>query len=432
MERHRLADEARIGMARILYLSPGFPPNSHLFCVAAHSRGASVVAVGDVPESDLAPEASQAFERYVFEPRMGEYDVLLGIVKSMIAEHGPIDFVESNGEHWLEVEGRLRDDLGIEGLTARDVRRLRSKLAMAEVFEKAGVPSVPGIRCASSAAVRGFAAKHGLPLVFKPDSGSGATSTFRVSTEAELEAALLLSLDGHVVQPFIEGDIVTFDGLVDRAGRVVFCTSHAYDRGIMEVRAGVLDGFYYSLRSIPTALEQVGRQALAAFELRRRFFHLEFFARPDGSYVALEMNVRPPGGFTTDMMNLACDFDVYALWAAVILGDSFEDFSYERKFHTAHAGRRHDRDYEHSPEALTGRLGDTLVLVTPIPAAFAATMGNTAYLLRHPRLEPLLEAIRAVQQPPHSSVGEETAGLMQGSASFNAVDTVEPPGRREP
>ena len=182
---------------------------------------------------------------------------------------------------------------------------------------------------------------------------------------------------------------------------MVFCMSHAYDRGIMEVRTGVLDGFYYSLRDIPPALEQVGRQALAAFALRRRFFHLEFFARPDCSYVALEMNVRPPGGFTTDMMSYACDFDVYALWAAVMLGDSLDGFSYERKFHTAHAGRRDERAYEHSPEALLAQLGDTLVGVNPIPDAFAVTMGNTAYLLRHRRLEPLLDAIRRVQQPPH-------------------------------
>ena len=404
-----------IEKVRILYLSPAFPPNSHLFCVAAQARGASVVAIGDVPEIDLPAEARHALEGYVFEPRMGDYDVLLGIVTSMLAEHGPIDFVESNGEHWLEVEGRLRDDLGIEGLTARDVRRLRSKLAMAEVFEQAGVPSIPGIRCSSSEAVKGFAAKHGLPLVFKPDNGSGATLTFRVSTDAELEAALLLPLDGHVVQPFVEGGIVTFDGLVDRAGRVVFCTSHVYDRGIMEVRTGALDGFYYSLRSIPPALEQVGRRALAAFALRQRFFHLEFFARPDGSYVALEMNVRPPGGFTTDMMNYACDFDVYALWAAVLLDDATEDFAYERKFHTAHAGRRDERAYGQSPEALQGQLGDTLVLVKPIPTAFASTMGNTMYLLRHRRLEPLLDAIRKIQQlPPDLSKDEENDAGVQG------------------
>jgi hypothetical protein len=403
-----MADAKRGERVRILYLSPGFPPNSHLFCVAANARGASVLAIGDVPGSDLPAQTLPALERYVFEPRMGDYEVLLGIVTSMVAEHGPIDFVESNGEHWLEVEGRLRDDLGIEGLSARDVKRLRSKLAMAETFARADVPFVPGIRCSSAEVVRGFAAQHGFPLVFKPDSGSGATFTFRVSTEAELDAALSLPLNGHIVQPFIEGVIVTFDGLVDQAGHVVFCTSHVYDTGIMEVRVGTLDGFYYSLRTIPPALEQIGRQALAAFALRRRFFHLEFFARSDGSYVALEMNVRPPGGFTTDMMNFACDVDVYALWAAVMMGESLEDFSYERKFHTAHAGRRHEQTYELSSETLLSQLGNTLVLVEPIPAAFAATMGNTMYLLRHPQLAPLLDAIQMVQR---KTAGEPLGAL---------------------
>ena len=99
------------------------------------------------------------------------------------------------------------------------------------------------------------------------------------------------------------------------------------------------------------------------------------------------------------MMNQACDFDVYALWAAVMLKESLEGFSYERKFHTAHAGRRHERAYAHAHKTLRCELGDTLVLVQPIPAAFAVTMGDTMYMLRHPRLEPLLDAIRMVQLP---------------------------------
>ena len=202
------------------------------------------------------------------------------------------------------------------------------------------------------------------------------------------------------MQPFVEGDIVTFDGLVDAdRPRRLLHVSRLRPRDHGDAEPALSTASTTRFASIPPALEHVGRQALAAFGLRQRFFHLEFFARPDGSYVALEMNVRPPGGFTTDMMNFACDFDVYALWAAVIVGDSLEGFSYERKFHTAHAGRRHERAYEHSPEALRRRLGDTLVAVTPVPDAFAVTMGNTAYLLRHRRLEPLLDAIRRVQQP---------------------------------
>lgn len=383
---------------RILYLSPGFPPHSHLFCVAAQARGAKVVAVGDIAEHDLAADARQAFEAYVFEPAMGDYQTLLGVVRGLVARHGSIDVVESNGEHWLEVEGRLRDDLGIEGPSEQDLIRLRSKTAMAQAFAAAGVSHPPGIGCASAQAVRDFAAKHGFPLVFKPDRGSGASSTFRVASDAELEAALLLPLDDHIVQPFVEGVIVTFDGLVNREGGVVFCTSHVYDSGIMEVRTGTLDGYYYSERTIAPALEEVGRRALAAFGLKRRFFHLEFFRRPDGAYVALEMNVRPPGGYTTDMMNFACEFDVYALWAAVMMGDLLDHFEYERKFHTAHAGRRRERAYAVPHDALVHELGDTLAVVEAVPEAFASTMGNTAYLLRHRQLGPLLDAIRLVQQ----------------------------------
>jgi hypothetical protein len=200
----------------------------------------------------------------------------------------------------------------------------------------------------------------------------------------------------------------------------------------MEVRTGVLDGFYYSLRDIPPELESMGRRALAAFDLRQRFFHLEFFACPDGTYVALEMNVRPPGGFTTDMMNYACEFDVYGLWAGVMLGDSFENFSYERKFHTAHAGRRHGRAYANTPEALPGLLGDSLVEVQPIPDAFASTMGNTMYLLRHRRLDALLEAIRAVQQPAPELIGADDGTLHPPSALRRSVGIPTPDASNPP
>ena len=43
-------------------------------------------------------------------------------------------------------------------------------------------------------------------------------------------------------------------------------------------------------------------------------------------------------------------------------------------------------------------------LLTPIPAAFASTMSNTMYLLRHRELEPLLNVIRKVQQRPESAM----------------------------
>ena len=271
---------------------------------------------------------------------------------------------------------------------------------MAEVFRLAGVPCPEGIRCDDAAAVRDFARRHGYPLVFKPDSGSGSVETFRVESDVELEAALLRSLANHIVQPFVEGVITTFDGLLDGSGSIVFCTSHTYDEGIMQVRSGVLDGHYCSRRVIPSALEDVGRRALRAFGLRERFFHLEFFARPDGSYVALEMNVRPPGGFTVDMMGYAADVDVYDLWSAVLMDQVPPGFTYQPRYFTAHAGRRAERIYFWSEEELARDLGSVIVAVRDVPRAFAPTMGDVAYLLRHERLETLAKAVHEVQRRP--------------------------------
>lgn len=246
--------------------------------------------------------------------------------------------------------------------------------------------------------MRRLAKDRGFPLVCKPETGSGAVATFPVNNEAKLVSTLERELRSHVVQPFIAGDIITFDGLADRAGRIVFSTSHVYDTGIMQVRQGQRDGYYFSLRALPPALEEVGRRAVAAFDIRERFFHVEFF-RQDEGFVALEMNLRPPGGFTTDMMNAACDIDVYALWASVMIGDELDSFSFERKYHTAHAGRRAGRRYRLSVEELRQRLKDTLLCERPIPPAFADTMGDVAYLLRHRDLDELKAAIALVQEP---------------------------------
>ncbi len=382
----------------VLFLSPGFPPNAYRFCTALAARGARVLAVGDAPAEQLSKDLAGSLTEYVFAPQMEEYEVLREVVAKLVERHGVIDRLDSNGEHWLAHEARLRDDFQVPGLGTAQLAPVRSKRAMAGIFERAGIACPPGVLTDDPQQVRNFRRRHGLPLVVKPDTGSGSVDTFTVKTDEELDAMLERSLSGSLVQPFIDGTIVTYDGLVTDEGRIVFATSHVYDTGIMQVRTGRLDGYYYSLRRIPPALELVGRHAVEAFDLRGRFFHLEFFDTPTG-YVALEVNVRPPGGFTTDMMNDACGIDVYDLWAAIIMGDPVAATPSEHPFHSAHAGRRDDRTYRISNDRIVDELGSTLMRRLHVPDAFAATMGNTAYLLRHRELDALLVAIALVQTP---------------------------------
>ena len=380
----------------VIFLSPGFPPTAPEFCAALAAEGVTVLGIGD---AELPVERQQAagLSRYVYEPRMGEHQALVDAVKAMAEQYGRIDRIECDGEHWLAAAARLRDELQIPGLDGATLARQRSKLGMADIFARAAIAHPPGVSAADGTAVRRLAEKYGYPLVFKPDVGSGAVATFKVNNESELQAVLGRAPQSDVAQPFIAGDIITFDGLADRQGRLVFWTSHVYDTGIMEVRQAELDGHYYSLRELPSGLEELGRRAVAAFAVRERFFHVEFFEHIDGTFTALEMNLRPPGGFTTDMMNAACDIDVYRLWAAVIAGRDLEDFRFERRYHTAHAGRRAGRHYRLDTATLRRELGELLVVERPIPPPFSATMGNTMYMLRHRDLAMLKQAIALVQ-----------------------------------
>ena len=380
----------------VVFLSPAFPPTAAAFCAALARAGATVLGIGDEPWRKSAIEAAGLTE-YVYEPRMAEHQPLHDAVAALRARFGRIDRIDSNGERWLEDEARLRDDFDVPGLRSEPLRRQRSKLGMGELFAAQSIAYPPTVSAANPTAVRRLAEKYGFPLVFKPDVGSGAVGTHTVQREGDLVAALESEPQSYVVQPFISDRIVTFDGLADREGRPVFWTSHAYDTGIMQVRTGKLDGSYHSLRELPAGLEELGRRAVAAFDVRERFFHVEFFQLPDQSFVALEMNLRPPGGFTTDMMNAACNVDVYALWAALMLGHDLSNFRFERPYHTAHAGRRAERRYRLDSATLRRELGPTLIAEHPIPPQFADTMGDTMFMLRHEHLAALERAIALVQ-----------------------------------
>lgn len=377
----------------VLFLSPFFPPNAGHYCRALARSGVRVLGIGDCPLEGAPLEYSSVLTDYIFEPNMADYSALHAAAQLLVSRHGSIYRLDSNGEHWLEFEGRLRDDFGVTGLSYAHTISLRSKLEMGKVFASAEVPYPTTVLARDEGHLYALANEHGFPLVLKPETGSGAVDTFTVENEHALRALLGRDLSSHVAQPYVSGQIVTFDGLVDGAGRIVFCTSHVYDSGIMQVRQGELDGYYYSIRELPAELERIGRLAVAAFDLRERFFHLELFAHDDGTYTALEVNIRPPGGFTPEMMSAACEFDVFELWAKLICGVPLADFRYERRYFTAHAGRRTHGSYRLSAAELERELGSTLFAVEPVPAAFAATMGNVAYLLKHSELSTLRAAL---------------------------------------
>ncbi|QRN96387.1 carboxylate--amine ligase [Archangium violaceum] len=381
----------------VVFISPHFPPQFFHFVTALRERGVNVLGIGDTPYDSLRHELRESLSEYFFAPNLNDYDALLRATGYLTWRHGRIDRIDSLNETWLEVEARLRQDFHVPGLLPADIARLRTKLGMHDVFKQAGVPHPDGIPVKDAAGVKAFARSVGYPLVLKPDVGVGAARTFKVSSDADVDAALAEPLPGYVAQAFVRGTIVTYDGLVDRDGHIVFRLSHEYSDGVMEVVLEQRDISFWSLKEIPPALETLGRRAVAALGLRERWFHLEFFRLADGSYVALEANLRPPGGYMTDMMNYSCDIDVYRLWTRILTGDDVRDFRYTPRYHVCHAARRATRRYRYSHSELVARLGDALLMHREMPAVFHSAMGNEMYLTRHDSLAATQDAVRLIQ-----------------------------------
>jgi hypothetical protein len=381
-----------------VFLSPHFPPQYFHFVSALRERGVNVLGIGDSPYDALRQELRESLREYFFTPSLNDYEALLRATGYLTWRHGRIHLIESLNESWLEREARLRQDFNVPGLTVGDIERLRAKSGMASMFREAGVPH-PELELVQSAAqVKAFAQRVGYPLVIKPDVGVGAAHTFKVSSDAEVDKALSPLPTAYVAQAFVQGTIVTYDGLVDHDGRILFTLSHQYSDGVMEVVTEKRDISFWSLKEIAPGLDEVGRKTVAALGLRGRWFHLEFFRLADGSFMALEVNLRPPGGFMTDMMNYACDIDVYRLWARVVTGDPVKDFRYTPKYHVCHVARRAGRPYRHSHEEVLRKLGPTLLQYqAPLPSVYQAAMGTDMYLTRHEDLDLMHQDVRFIQ-----------------------------------
>jgi len=377
----------------IVYLSPHFPPHYHRFCRHLKQAGANVLGIGDPPYDHLPVEVRDALTEYFQIDDMHNYDALLRACGFFTHKYGKIERFESLNEYWLSTEARIRDDFNIPGVRSRDIGTIRRKSRMKEKFREAGVPVPRGKVVPTIEEARGLIAETGYPVVAKPDAGVGALNTFRLGSEEDLVRffADKPAVD-YIMEEFVSGDIYSFDGLADPNGNLVFYTAHTFSQGIMETVNEARHIYYYSLREIPPALETLGRACLKSFEVRERFFHIEFFQTAPDTYTGLEVNMRPPGGFTTDMFNYACDIDIYRVWAELLVHGRTE-LPYARKYHCCYASRKNRQRYRHTHDDIMTRSKGLMVQVASVPGVFSSALGDIGYIFRSANLGDISELI---------------------------------------
>jgi hypothetical protein len=378
-----------------VHLSPHFPPNYYLFSVHLSRLGAQVLGLADEPYESLRPELRSALVKYYKVDDLHNYDQLLRACGYFTHRYGKLDRVDSHTEYWMETEACLRTDFNIPGPKRSDLEAIKRKSRMKCIFEDAGVAVARGEVVHTIEEARGFIDGAGYPVVAKPDVGVGASNTFRVNNARDLERffATKPPVD-YLMEEFVDGPILTFDGLTDKDGNLVFSSSLRYSQNIMEIVNEDQDIYYYTLREIPADLEEAGRRVLHAFDVRERFFHFEFFRSDrDGRLIALEVNMRPPGGPTVDLWNYANDIDMYWEWANIVVNNRFVE-QYTHKYHACYVGRKHNKHYTHSHAEIMEAFGYCIVNHTEMPVVFSLAMGNYAYILTTPELA---EAVAAAE-----------------------------------
>ncbi len=381
----------------LVFLSPHFPPNFYLFCCRLRELGVNVLGLAEAPYDDLRPELKSALTEYFRVDSLENYESVMRACGYLISRYGRLNVVESHNEHWLMLEGRIREDFNIPGPKVADTEKIKRKSMMKRIFREAGVPVARGEMLADLAQARRFVASVGFPIIAKPDIGVGAWGTVKIANDEQLVAFFenRPPVD-YLVEEFINGSLETFDGITDQDGKIVFVTSHLSATGVLEVVTDNADLFYHSVRDIPVDLLDLGSRTVTAFGVRQKFFHIEFLRQHhDKRLVVMEVNIRPPGGFSTDMMNFACDTDVYREWAHIVVENRMHP--YERRYHCAHVARKFGKEYRHSHDEIVQRFGDRICAVSEVAPVFSAVMGNVAYLVRSTDMREIHDMVAAIQ-----------------------------------
>jgi len=391
-----------------VFISPQFPHTYWNFCDRLHRNGVNVLGIGDSPYDLLEDHLKQSLTEYYRVDSLEDYDKVFRAVAFFEFKHGKIDWLESNNEYWLEQDARLRTEFHITtGADVNEVACFKSKSGMKAYYAKAGVPTARCCKITTLDAAEAFLSEVGCPVIVKPDNGVGAAHTDKLENAEDLRRFFAqLPEVPYVMEEFIEGDIVSYDAITDSRCEPLFESMTEWPPSIMDIVNQGLDLAYCTADHVPEALAKLGRATVKAFGARSRFVHLEFFrlTKPRkglgdvGDFVGLEVNMRPAGGYTPDMMNYAHSTDVYQIWADMVTCDKRILPESEKHHFCVYAGRRDQHQYRHSHEEILERYGKQIVMCERMPGILSDAMGDQMYTAHAVDRDAAQEFIRFVQE----------------------------------
>ncbi len=391
-----------------VFISPQFPKHYWNFCDRLHKNGVNVLGIGDTPFENLRDELKNSLTEYYFLPHLDDYEEIFKAVAFFSFKYGKIDWLESNNEFWLEQDARLRTDFHITtGEQFENISRIKNKSAMKKYYALAGVPTARLHKITTLDAAKNFIAQVGYPVIVKPDIGVGASDTYKLESDEDLEKFFAtLPENPYVMEEFITGDICSYDAILNDRSEPLLESMTVWPPSVMDIVLKHLDLSYYTVDFAPEKLCAVGRATAKAFAVKSRFVHLEFFRLTKakaglgeiGDFVGLEVNMRPAGGYTPDMINFAHSTDVYQIWADMVTCNERRLADNGEHFYCVYASQRDSHKYSHTHEEILAHYGEKIVMCERMPEMMVPQMGNQMYTARVADFQETQEFIKFVQK----------------------------------
>jgi biotin carboxylase len=328
----------------VLMISPGYPAEMAFFTRGLAQAGASVIGLGDQSPEALPADARDALAHYVHVGSLADEDHVAALAREL-ARRTSIDRVECLWEPYMMLAARLREELGLPGLTAAQTEPFRDKERMKQLLDAAGLRTPWHVAARTVADVWAAAERVGYPLIVKPIDGAGSADTYRADSAAELDSILpgLRHVPQVSVEEFIDAEEFTYDTIC-ADGQILFeniCQYHP--RPLLTKMHEWISPITMALRDLDApglaGGRELGAAVLRVLGFRDGFTHMEWYRKADGEVVFGEIGARPPGARTVDVMNYACDADLFSAWAqAVTHGRIFSPI--ERRYNAASIFKR--------------------------------------------------------------------------------------------
>lgn len=393
----------------VVFLSPGYPPEMPNYVRGLAQVGARVWGVGDSPERSLPVITRRALTGYLQVPRIMDEGDVIQRVKAWLGGRRP-DRIEAMWEPMVLLAARMREELGVPGMSHDTVLGFRDKQLMKERIAAAGLRVPYSARVRTEEETLAAAKSFGFPLIIKPIAGAGSADTYRVDDAAQLHD--VLQKTRHVpevsVEEFVDGEEFTYDTVCIDGKPVYENVAQYLPRPLIARQNHWVSPIICTVRDLaqPKLRDgiELGRKVLGALGMGTGFTHMEWYLKSNGEVVFGEIGCRPGGAHLVDQMNFTSDIDLFREWARSVCWKSFEADT-TRRHNTAIIFKRaqgegtiHRRE---GVEAFHRRFGSTVVWDNLLPVGarrrnWKQTLVSDGFLMvRHPRWDAALQIARA-------------------------------------